>query len=395
MKKFSANYILLPDGSFLKNSIIKTTDEGEIIEIIDTKGVLKEEAGLEYYNGVIIPGFINVHCHLELSYLKNKIPEKKGLPGFIKNLQSQRHNFSENEIINNSIQWDKKMYANGIQAVGDICNSTHSIQAKVQSKILYISFIEILGTLTSKANEIYENGIKLKKQFEENSLPSMIVPHAPYSVSPALFEKIKHFNENEQSIISIHNQETKAENQLFENKRGELRQMLINWNLDVDYIPNLKKNSIHTYLPYLSKKTKLIFVHNTFTNKDDVAFAENYKQNNFWCLCPNANLHIENKLPDITMLRKYAKNICIGTDSLASNHKLCILSELNTIRSNFPDVNFQEMIKWATLNGAKALGTDNTMGSIEKGKKPGLILIQNFDFKNMHISEKSKIKRLI
>lgn len=95
----------------------------------------------------------------------------------------------------------------------------------------------------------------------------------------------------------------------------------------------------------------------------------------FFCLCINANQYIENALPPIEMLRKNNCTIVLGTDSLASNWSLNILDEIKTIKQNFPAIALEEMLQWATINGAKALQMENDLGSFEKGKKPGVVLI--------------------
>ncbi|MBN2758462.1 MAG: amidohydrolase family protein, partial [Bacteroidales bacterium] len=135
-----------------------------------------------------------------------------------------------------------------------------------------------------------------------------------------------------------------------------------------------------------------LLVHNTFSTENDIEKANAYFENLFFALCPNANLYIEDKLPDISMLCKEKQSLTIGTDSLASNHKLSVLDEMKTISQNFPEINFSEILKWATLNGAKALGFDNEIGSLEIGKSPGINLISNFDYKNLKLLKESKIK---
>jgi len=95
----------------------------------------------------------------------------------------------------------------------------------------------------------------------------------------------------------------------------------------------------------------------------------------FFCLCINANQYIEDAVPPIEMFRKNNCNIILGTDSFASNWSLSIADEIKTIRNHFPNIASGEILKWATFNGAKALEMDHTLGSLDKGKKPGIILI--------------------
>jgi cytosine/adenosine deaminase-related metal-dependent hydrolase len=96
----------------------------------------------------------------------------------------------------------------------------------------------------------------------------------------------------------------------------------------------------------------------------------------YWCLCPNANLYIENTLPDIEMLMEENAAICIGTDSLSSNHQLCVLSELASIRQHYPGIDWETLLAWGTYNGACALQMQGIVGSIEPGKNPGIVQLQ-------------------
>ena len=125
-----------------------------------------------------------------------------------------------------------------------------------------------------------------------------------------------------------------------------------------------------------------MLVHNTVSQEADISFAGNYFHRLYWCLCPNANLFIEDKLPDIELFRKHGSCITLGTDSLASNSSLSILEEIKTIQFHFPAVPLCEMLMWATQNGAEALGF-NHLGTFEKGKRPGVILIENIDNNNL------------
>lgn len=395
MYKFSANYIYLGNGEILKYGIIKLNEEGKITEIVDTKGVLKEEAGMQFYGGIIVPGFVNTHCHLELSHLRGEITKHTHLHGFIKELQSKRKQLSLVEIQKAAQIADKRMRAAGIVAVGDISNDAYTIPVKANSSIKYINFIETFGTNFEKAQLIFSEAKKLQKEFTDNKLTAFVVPHAPYSLSKELFELIKHNSVLENAIQSIHNQETPSENDLLSSKTGELFEMFSSWGLNMNYIEHLAESSLKYFAKKMNHKSKTLLIHNTFTKAEDIVFAKNHFEQLYWAFCPKANLYIENQLPDVSVFRENNCTICLGTDSLASNDSLSILDEMLEIQKVFPEIPFSELLQWATINGAKALGLEQTLGSIEIGKTPGLNLISNFDFKNNNISSKSKVTVLI
>ena len=233
------------------------------------------------------------------------------------------------------------------------------------------------------------------------NLSSCIVPHAPYSVSPELFLLI---SELKQEITTIHNQESKAENELFVKKSGSLMDMFWNSGNRLDWIEEIGKNSIRSSLPLLLRHKKIQLVHNTFTSKKDLAWAQSFVSNPipenpelqiFWCTCPNANLYIENKLPDYTIFIEQNAKMTIGTDSYASNWSLSILDEMKTIQKQFPKIPLEQLLEWGTKNGAEYLGIEKTSGTIEKNKKPGLNLIENVDLNSFALTEKTSVRKLI
>lgn len=393
MKRFTANYIFTISGKLLKNGIVETDDSGTITNVIDTQGQLTESRGLAYYNGVIVPGFINSHCHLELSELKNRFESKKGLPAFLENVFEYKRSETSGRTIDAIELHDELMYKNGIVAVGDISNNENSIPVKKKSKIFYYNFIEAIG-LNPDAQNIYYKFSKVKRAFDQNQLQSSIVPHAPYSVSSDLFKLIKSETKSD-SIISIHNQETESETEMFLNKSGDLFNKLKKLGVYLDNWEPTKMNSLESVIDKLPLKNNILFVHNTFSTQADIELISKKCLNPFWCLCPKSNLYIENTLPNIRLFLAKSDRVVLGTDSLASNNTLSILDEIKTLQKEFPELEFVEVIKWATINGAKALNVDDKFGSIELGKKPGLNLITNFDFVNMKVKEDSQLLKLI
>jgi len=209
MKRISAAYIFT-GKNILKKGVIEIDNKGKIINIIDTEGDIKESDSLEYYNGVIVPGFVNAHCHIELSHMKGMINNEtvKGLPGFIDEIISKR-NFPDN--LQEKIQKaDREMQLNGIVAVGDISNTDDSFKIKTESDIYYHTFVETFSTSNFTANEAFSIAKRNYENLKIKNLTGTIVPHASYSVPDLLKKKIIDHNKEEVQIVSIHNQEHPA-----------------------------------------------------------------------------------------------------------------------------------------------------------------------------------------
>jgi cytosine/adenosine deaminase-related metal-dependent hydrolase len=369
-------------------------DGGNILEL----GVaVKNDTETEFYKGIICPGFINTHCHLELSHLRGKITERSGMTGFIRELLSIRPDFSNEEIQAGIAAGEREMIRNGIVAVGDISNDNSTFMQKSQGNLLYHTFIEVFDLDPSKAEKVFNAALSLKEQLEQlqnfhTLLPASIVPHAPYTVSNNLFSFITKESSKQDSLLSIHNQESKGESELFESHSGPMFDAFSKMGVDLSYFPPTGMNSLRSVLDKLPPDKKLLLVHNTFTSKEDIQWTKSQRSHLFWCTCPNANMFIEGQLPDYSAFIEENCKVTIGTDSLASNWSLSVLDELKTISKNDPSIPLPTLLQWATLNGAEFLGRTE-LGTIEKGKRPGLNLLTNID--GLKIDQCTEVIKLI
>nr|MBC7611796.1 amidohydrolase family protein [Pseudopedobacter sp.] len=387
MRRFSADYIYTLDGAAIENGIVVTDDNGKILAVTDEKALL--DPNIERFEGIIVPGFVNTHCHLELSHLHKKITKGKGLIPFVKEVISKRGE-KEEVVIEAMKKADEEMLNNGIVAVGDISNKTISAEIKNSSKIKYHTFLEMLAFDSSKSSEAIENAVNLKQAFKT---PTSITPHAPYSLSKELLKDLAKYCKRGDNKISIHNQENDEENNLYRYKEGPFMDFFKDLKIDTDRFKAQSKNSIQTMIPFLPDNQNILLVHNTYTSLKDIYFTKRFNRKLHWCFCPNSNLYIENRFPTFEFFKYTNYPITLGTDSLASNQKLCILTEMKLIQKNFEDVSFEELLKWATINGAKFLGFQNELGSIVNGKTPGLNLITNIKYGRL--TEKSAVRKLI
>lgn len=386
----SASYIYPVAGTPIQNGVLAMDAEGTIVDVLTAEQA--NSAGIEqikHHEGLLVPGLINTHCHLELSHMKGRIPKYTGLPEFVQTVIKQR-SADEYEIDAAMLSADKEMFENGIVAVADISNQLVSKMTKRGSLIHYHTFLEVMGFNPSTAGEAMQRALELKEAFKP--LATSIVPHAPYSVSKSLFEELGLHGGAETEPLSIHNQETADENAFFETKSGAFLGLYAFLGLDIGFFQPSGNTALQTFLPWLPVERKTLLVHNTFTALTDVLFAQANHPNLYWCLCPNANLYIENKLPDVNLLKDAGLKITLGTDSLASNDQLSIFAEMKTLQAHF-QIPTEELLRWATWNGAEFLGLEAKFGAFEKGKRPGVNLI-DFTEKDGAIVLGNWIKRL-
>jgi cytosine/adenosine deaminase-related metal-dependent hydrolase len=400
MRCFQADCVFPVYSLPLQNGMVVTEEDGTIVETGLKLNQLPAFKGIpvETHKGVLVPGFINTHCHLELSWMKGQIARNTGITGFIKEFVSKRGTGTEAERQTAIGIAEEEMVREGIVAVGDISNGSSSFAQKSLRKLYYHTFIEAFDLHPSRADESFARVLELRSYLLQMCPGSerrvSIVAHAPYTVSPELHRKITEFAAEHHSPLSIHNQESREEDELFKTGKGKLMEMYQSLGLDYSWFKSKGGTSLNATLPFYEANENLLLVHNTFTSEADLFWARSlHTPRIYWATCPRANLFIEGRLPDYTSYLKHHLRVTIGTDSLASNTGLSVLEELKTISFAYPTIPLETLFRWATLNGAEFLGIDDQFGSLEPGKKPGLVLVDKTD--GMHLSEDSRARRIL
>lgn len=370
------------------DSVLVTTEEGLVQDVVPAAGAGE---AVEHFSGILSPGFVNCHCHLELSHIRGFIPEGTGLVEFLSTVirsrepaNAGRGAAAEDPIREAIAAGEEEMLEGGIMAVGDICNTADTLEQKRKGRLRYHNFIETIGFVEGGAKMRFDHSLRVLAELGSGT----IVPHAPYSVSPALFRLIA--DQAKGGVLTIHNQEDEAENEFLLTGKGEFLRLYAALGLDVSFFHGTGKRSLGSWLEYFDPRQPVIAVHNVATSEEDWRMAAGRELS--FCLCPNANLYIGGQLPDVEELVRSGCPIVVGTDSLASNHGLSILEEIKTLQRALPRLETPQLLRWATLNGAKALRMDSELGSFARGKKPGVVLIEGG---RDHRLEGTRVRRLL
>ena len=369
MRYLTADFLYPLNQKPIEKGVLQITKSGIIVNIYSDRRLVDKNK-LEFFKGILCPGFVNAHCHLELSYLHQVIKQHTGLIGFFKSIKKNRDLFSQKEILSCIDKAESQMLKNGIVGVGDICNTKNTLSQKLNNNLTYYNFIETFQVDDSKVLSTFNNALEIKKAFTQKNQRAAIVPHSPFTVPPSLMKKI--LNELTSSdVSSIHINESIYEKELFEKKQGQLLDWLV--SIGADQKIWKKRNTEYDILKKI-KQNNWILVHNTYS--DYIEF-----ENCYYCTCPKANLYIENQLPNYSIFN--VDKLCVGTDSLASNNSLSILEELLIIKKN-SHFSTDELLRIASKNGAEALGFSK-LGTFDIGKKPGVNLIKDFNSLNLEV----------
>lgn len=369
----ASNILLLPEDAPEHPVLVFEGDR--LTDIVPGRDM--DPSIVELYNGTLIPGFVNAHCHLELSHMKGKVDTGTGLTPFLNAVVTQPP--VPEELIEEAIrEADLEMWESGIVAVGDISNKSVTAEVKMTSPIEYYTFVEMFDFLDpGRSEEYYDQYNEVYEIFLETGLKNVSrVPHSPYTVSADLSRKLA---ESLSSGLtgSIHMLENQQENILLRGGPSEYADFFHSLGFGLDHFIAPGHGSIEHFLQYGYHPERMLFVHNTIADQSDLEKMKLFSQVSqpYLVTCPNANLYIESTLPQYDKWLDSGLQICIGTDSYSSNHQLSIWDEMRTIKSNFDFISWDKLIRWACINGARALGMEDRFGSFDVGKTPGVVLL--------------------
>lgn len=379
MPDFHIRLLFTNDGPPLTNVLLSTDTQGFITGITSPVGDITADR----YCGVVVPGFVNSHTHLELSHLRGLIrPREEGMSGFIRQLLRVRQTLPEDEQVRAMHRADLEMYEEGIVAVGDIANTHLSLDTKMNSNLYYHTFVELLGFGEQRAPQLLALGKQCRDLYAGKSLAASITPHAIYSLSSGLLDGIIALQTTDYPM-TVHMHESEEELQFCRDRSGSLAGLFEEMKIDFrDFEPMQELPPVLYFLRRLPPGLKVQLVHNTVTDAETMQLAAQYYDGLYWCFCPSANLYITGGLPDINTAYHNRYTVCIGTDSLASNEQLSMLQELKLIAKHFPALPFEFLLHAATWNGALLLGIEDRFGKIKPGCRPGLVELTGINPEN-------------
>lgn len=342
---------------------------------------LDSTPGVEFHAGILLAGFVNAHSHIELSYLRGAIAEGGGYAAFADGIARVRDTFSEGERLSAIAEADRTMWQEGVDAVGDIVNGDTSFATKATSPIFYKNFAEVFGLRVCNL----ENQRSLLR-YPNTSLS----PHSVYSVQDASFKEV--CSADGDAPLSIHFLETEDEAALYRGE-GSLHEWYAKVGFECDFLHY--GSPAERIVACVPKDRGVLLVHNCAIAASDIELlTSHFSAPISFALCPRSNAYISGVEPrSVELLRKVGPNIniCIGTDSLSSNWSLSMVEELKC----FKNIPLAELLQWATINGAKALGIDDKYGTLEPGKRSGVVCLSGVDLQNFALTPDTKARRIL
>lgn len=356
MRRIAAHN-LIDRGRITPRPLVECDDEGRIVRVGQWER-LDNLPQTEFYAGAMTAGFVNAHCHLELSYLCGAIERGTGFGGFARAIGMVRGNYTAQEREIALTAASHRMWAEGVQAVADIINDDSTLRHKSQSPILYRNFAELFGLNTDPSAMDYLLATP----------NTTLTPHSTYSLQSEAFASAA-----KSDRLSIHFMESPDEQELYHGA-GALAAWYGRMGWECDFLHY--GSPVGRITGQVGRDKRLLLVHCCCLRRSDIeALLSHFSEPPTFVLCPQSNRYISGLKPPAELLLECGAKVAIGTDSLASNSSLSIIEELKLLH----EIPLATRFEWATMGGARALGIDDEVGSIEVGKRPGLVIVEGIE----------------
>ena len=393
--RIAASFVYTLDAKEpIRNGYVEYDDDGTVTSVGPCGDISSEEC---FHDGALVPGFVNAHCHVELSHLHGKFRKGTGMAGFIDQINELR-DWAGRDVKSSLVrEWMDKMWADGVSAMADISNDDSSFEVKAAHPMYTRTFLEVFGSEPHMCEGVMSDVTALNEQADRAGIDAAPTPHSCYTMSPQLLSASAAAG-LEKGWLSYHSQESQEEEDLLISGSGAMYENRKRSGMSTP--PVTGESSLKYFLDRLAAAKPapydehILLVHNVCLGQSDIDSAKKVMNNVYWAICPLSNIFIHNALPPVPLMRENRLDIMVGTDSLSSNDDLDMVKELYCLHENFPEVPMDELLRWASLNGARFLLKADVLGTLTPGKKPGIVLIDRLD-KDGNLTSESRSRRII
>jgi cytosine/adenosine deaminase-related metal-dependent hydrolase len=378
MPQYRAGWLLPISQPPIRDAWLRT-DRGRIVAFGPSRpGDFTASDEIDLGHAAVLPGLVNAHTHLELSWMRGRIPETDDFPGWIRSVVGldREARPDADEAMRALGEAIDEARAFGTAAVGDVSNTLASSNGLAAREMPAVVFHELIGFRASDAGRLIEEALaRLERVPASALLRHTLAPHAPYSVSPALFGSIRiALRHAPFARSSVHLGESTAETEFLQDGTGPWRDFLEalgTW--DPSWIaPQCNPVDYVDQMGFLDER--LLVVHGVQFGAQELQRL--VARGATLVTCPRGNIRTGAGVPPITEFFASGARVAVGTDSLASVPDLNLFSEVAEMRRLAPTIPARLLLESATATGAQALGFESDFGTIEAGKHDRLIAIE-------------------
>jgi cytosine/adenosine deaminase-related metal-dependent hydrolase len=378
MRLVRADWVLTGDGEPIADGVVAVDGEGVIADVGAASEARFEGAPAERVRGLVMPGLVNAHTHVELSALRGRVPGGGGFLPWVERLIGARVELDEGdeaEAIESAVAG---MRAGGTAAVGEVTNGLGAVGALARAGIAGCIFHEVFGQDLARLRDRVRG---LEAELHERvpvwpseDLSYAPAPHTLYTLHLEVVGMIIAESRRRGRRTSLHLLEHPAERRAIERGEGPVIEWLgARSRVEPAALDWPKRPLLDVAAELGALSPDVVLVHLTEARPDELARVA--AAGSPVVLCPRSNLFIEAKLPPLLAVREAGVEPALGTDSLASNASLDVLAEAKALRDRFPGVPARELVQMATWNGARALGLPRH-GRLAPGARPGVLAVE-------------------
>jgi cytosine/adenosine deaminase-related metal-dependent hydrolase len=373
---FASDLVFLGEGAAIVDGAVVVDESCSIVEAGRADEVLPRHAGATVTRlpGLLMPGLVNAHTHVELSHLRGKVPGGAGFMPWVETFLMARGAATEDDVATGIDEGVRELVLSGTVAVGDVSNTLGAVHSLARAHIGGSVFHEVFGydraRATARLLDLPRERGEVVGAWPTTDLAYSPAPHTLYTTHPDVVRAALREARSLGAVTSIHLGEHAAEREFLERGTGPAMVFAERFGIDLASFPtpHLSPFAFAHELGVLAKGTLAVHVTTATRAELDQLAASGASV----VLCPRSNLYIEVRLPAVLDVLAAGLRPALGTDSLASNATLDVLAEAKAIAERFAQVPAHVILSMATANGADALGRPD-LGRLSKGARPGLL----------------------
>jgi aminodeoxyfutalosine deaminase len=332
----------------------------------DLPEAARSDAEVYQIEGVIFPGLVNAHCHLELSHLEN-LPYPGEFVAWIRQVLAKKYQNDDEPPDRAMARGILQSLLGGTTTIGDHISCDGELEALLRSPLRGRAFIEILGVVEQVAEDLCENSFALAQALASpnHKISLHPSPHSVHALYPAVLKKIL---SKDHDLVSIHLGESEAEQEYFSESKGAMAELIRERGSP---LPPSATSALAVLEQEGFLDNRILSVHGNYFTDDELKLCA--KRGVSIVHCPRSHQYFEHRPFPMDQAKKYGVNVALGTDSLASASSLSMLEVLRGARENFPQLTPNDIFSMATAHGAKALKLSQQIGAVVSGKKADII----------------------
>ena len=346
----------------------KITDVGKFSEISKRHSAAEI---IDLGEQAVLPGLINAHCHLDYTCLRGKIPRLKSFTDWIRAINAEKSKLSADDYVASINEGFAEAKRFGTTTIVNLTAFPELID-QISAPIRTWWFAELIDVRNPRrASEIVDSAVaRLKSQKHWG-----LAPHAPFTSSKNLYRRCQEIAKRENTLLTTHLAESREEMLMFRDAEGPLYDFLKEIGRDMSDCG--AKTPLGELVGRLGNEPILgwILVHLNEFAESDLEIIARLPAKFSIAYCPRSHDYFAHSPFQFEKVRKLGCNICLGTDSLASNVDLSLFAEMRAFQTHFPASPPSEILAMVTTNAAQALNQQSVLGRIEPGFRADLVAI--------------------